>query len=493
MKINSRYHGTVFLILAIYLWAEFSVSWAFAKEGKPAGYQDTQAGITVEAFVTQTDDGILKVEFISRPPGKVRLVRAELTSPEGVVYAPKDIYEISEEAARNLGRLRPIPALKEAPKKSAKSKWASALTGAALSTALSGIGSSHPKSAYDSMGHTTYAASGSRSTAAALGLAGGATPLLLSRKKQSADAGAEGVQWLEPVTAGTGIFSSVAEFELPAGMDSSAPLSLAAVFDQMNGWVKTYSFVLPPFLFTGTGPAYSSDELEALKKRERELEEEYQKALEEFQRAKEALEKKGPRRDVGVQVGWVPPNGSKPQERKKFEPQDELEKDFLDKLEAVKRKEKELQKAALEREAAEKKLKEAQAKMPQPQAPPVKPPAAGVPVPAAQQGPAAPAQGPCGFFEKKLLRTVETEWRPKGGRDFALPGRDPVVIVVWEKDIGNEFEVTGHCPLPVNHAGPHTPKEIVYEKVRTITQEESYPPGTRRPKPPPGLGLPKKT
>lgn len=235
--------------------------------------------------------------------------------------------------------------------------------------------------------------------------------------------------------------------------------------------------------------ATDEDELEELRKREKELEEEYKKALEEFQKAKEALEKRGGGVPMGTEVEVTPGPGGK-KGRKKFEPQDELEKDFLDKLEAVKKKEAELQKAALEREAAEKQQKKTQVQQPPPQPPVVNPPPAGGVVPAGQ--PAGPPQGPCGFFEKKLLRTVETEWRPKSGGDVALPGQDPAITVVWEKDIENEFEVVGECPLPVGHDGPHQPKKIVYEKVRTVTQEESYPPGTRRPQPPKGLGLPLK-
>jgi len=236
--------------------------------------------------------------------------------------------------------------------------------------------------------------------------------------------------------------------------------------------------------------ATGEDELEALKKREKELEEEYKKALEEFQKAKEALEKRGRGVPMGTQVEVTPGPGGK-KGKKKFEPQDELEKDFLDKLEAVKKKEAELQKAALAREATEKERKKTQAqKPPLPQPPVVKPPPVAGIVGAGQR--VGPPQGPCGFFEKKLLRTVETEWRPKGGRDFAIPGRDPAVIVVWEKDIENEFQVTGHCPLPLGHSGEHVPVQKVYEKLKTITQEESYPPGTRRPKPPKGLGLPPK-
>jgi len=236
--------------------------------------------------------------------------------------------------------------------------------------------------------------------------------------------------------------------------------------------------------------ASEEDELEALKKREKELEEEYKKAMEEFEKAKKALEQRGGGPEIEVEGGViVGPHEKK--ERKKFEPRDELEKDFLDKLEAVKQKEAELQKVALEREAAEKKRRKTQIQKPLLLQPPVvnPPPAVGV---VQVEQPVGPPQGPCGFFEKKLLRTVETEWRPQGGRDFALPGRDPAVIVVWEKDIENEFQVTGRCPLPVGHDGNHVPVEKVYEKAKTVTQEESYPPGTRRPKPPKDLGLPKK-
>ncbi|GEM_PF-2845443 len=230
------------------------------------------------------------------------------------------------------------------------------------------------------------------------------------------------------------------------------------------------------------------DELEALKKREKELEEEYIKAMEEFEKARKALEERGGGVPMGTEAQIIV--GGAKKEKKKFEPQDELEKDFLDKSEAVKKKEAELQKAALEREAAEKERKKTQV-----QKPPLKPPVVNLPpavgIVQAEQ-PAGLPQGPCGFFEKKLLRTVETPWRPKGGSDFALPGRDPAIIVVWEKDIENEFQITGRCPLAVGHDGDHVPVEKVYEKAKTVTQEESYPPGTKRPKPPKGLGLPQK-
>lgn len=236
--------------------------------------------------------------------------------------------------------------------------------------------------------------------------------------------------------------------------------------------------------------ASPGDTLEDLKKKEHDLEEEYKKAMEEFEKAKEALEEANKKKERGTEIdvtGGIIIGGTRPA-RKKFETRDELEKAFLDALEKVRHLEAELQKAALEREAAEKEKKKTEVRKPAVQPPVVIPPPAGGVIVVEQ--PENPPQGPCGFFEKKLLRTVETEWRPKGGRDFALPGRDPAVIVVWEKDIENEFQVTGHCPLPAGHGGDHTPVEIVYEKVKTITQEESYPPGTRRPKPPKGLGLP---
>ena len=232
------------------------------------------------------------------------------------------------------------------------------------------------------------------------------------------------------------------------------------------------------------------NDVEKLKAREKELEEEYKKAMEEFEKARKALEQRGGGPEIEVEGGViVGPHGKK--ERKKFEPRDELEKDFLDKLEAVKQKEAELQKAALEREAAEKEKKKTQVQKPLLPQPPVvnPPPAAGV---IQVEQPAGPPQGPCGFFEKEFLRTVETPWRPKGGNDVTIPGRDPAVNIVWEKDIENEFQVTGRCPLVVGHGGDHVPVEKVYEKAKTVTQEESYPPGTRRPKPPKDLGLPKK-
>jgi|GEM_PF-6715239 len=115
------------------------------------------------------------------------------------------------------------------------------------------------------------------------------------------------------------------------------------------------------------------------------------------------------------------------------------------------------------------------------------PPAAGGAPPVAG---VAPAKEKCGFTSKKLLRTVESGWRPKKADAVALPGRDAVVIVTWENDIYNEFEVIGPCPLDKGHGGEHSPKKIVYEKLGTLTETESYPPGTRRPRPPAGTGLP---
>ncbi|MBM4041677.1 MAG: hypothetical protein FJ290_24525 [Planctomycetes bacterium] len=99
----------------------------------------------------------------------------------------------------------------------------------------------------------------------------------------------------------------------------------------------------------------------------------------------------------------------------------------------------------------------------------------------------------CGFFQEELKRTVWSGWRAKGGRTVALPGRDPAFIVQWEATIENEFEVIGKCGLPLGHAGDHKPpKRLEYRGQKTVTEEESYPAGTKRPQPPPPLPLPLK-
>jgi hypothetical protein len=82
-------------------------------------------------------------------------------------------------------------------------------------------------------------------------------------------------------------------------------------------------------------------------------------------------------------------------------------------------------------------------------------PAAGGPPPA----PPAPAKALYGFTSKKLLRTVESGWHPKKAHSVALPGRDAVVIVTWQNDIDNEFEVFKPHPLDKGHGDEHSPKK----------------------------------
>lgn len=130
---------------------------------------------------------------------------------------------------------------------------------------------------------------------------------------------------------------------------------------------------------------------------------------------------------------------------------------------------------------------------PQPPSEPQPPPEPQLPPAPPVVAPAPPKQ--CGVFERKLIRTVEGQWKHQSSRTVSIPpSSDPVTVVVWEKTIYNEFGMFSPCPLPVNHGGDHegplVPESNEREAVRTISQEESYPYSSRSPKPPKGLGLP---
>jgi hypothetical protein len=235
-------------------------------------------------------------------------------------------------------------------------------------------------------------------------------------------------------------------------------------------------------------------EVEALKEIEQELEEEYKKAMEEFWEARDALVKSGIKPEIKVEGGIII-GDRKPRERPKYEPQTELEKDFLEKQEAVKEKEAELQEAALEREAAEKKLREAEKTQAAAQVPPPGPmPPVVVPQPPLAAAPKAEEakEEICGAKGRNFLRTVEGEWRAGETGTFQTPGQEPTTKITWLIDVENEYEVYGECPLPKGHGGPHQPSKLEYEKLKTISQEETYPYSVRNPKPPKGPGFPKK-
>jgi len=208
-------------------------------------YQDTQKKIRVDAFVIQRDEKIFKVEFISDPPGAVKLHSVQLISPEGVSYAPYQTYDVSEQAAKNLGRLRPIPVPKSKKSKSSMGKIGSALLGAGLSTALSGFSSPSHSTAY-SAGQYGAEAAKTSSGFPTVGLVSGLAPLAMSGTGNNRQAKREDVEWVEPKTAGTGIFSSVAEFERPAPSPSEEPWQLKAEMKDRGGSTLTYTFSLYP-------------------------------------------------------------------------------------------------------------------------------------------------------------------------------------------------------------------------------------------------------
>ena len=207
-------------------------------------YQDTQKGIPLDLHVVRRDN-VLKTEFISDPIGALQMKSVQLISPEGKIYLPKKTYEVSEQAARNLGRLRPIPVRKAKKSKSSMGKIGSALLGAGLSTALSGLGSPH-STAYSAGHYGAEAAKDTSSGLSTVGLVSGLAPVALLGTGNGRHAPSEEIEWMEPKTAGTGIFSSVAEFECPAPSSSEEPWQLKAEMEDRKGSWVTYTFDFYP-------------------------------------------------------------------------------------------------------------------------------------------------------------------------------------------------------------------------------------------------------
>ena len=109
--------------------------------------------------------------------------------------------------------------------------------------------------AYHAGQYGAEAAKASGSGSAALGALGGLAPLALSGGGSPKGQSGEEIEWIEPKTAGTGIFSSVAEFECPASDLSSGPWQLKADMENPKGSPLTYTFMLSPGLVTaGGGP-----------------------------------------------------------------------------------------------------------------------------------------------------------------------------------------------------------------------------------------------
>lgn len=208
-------------------------------------FWDTQKGVTVNARVVPRDEKVFKIEFIAQPPGAVKSESVRLISPEGAEYAPLQIYDVSEQAARNLGRLRPIPVPKSKKSKSSMNKIGSTLLGAGLSTALSGLSSPSHSTAYRAGKYGAEAAKTS-SGLPTVGLVSGLAPLAMSGRGSHPQAQGEEVEWVQPKTAGTGIFSSVAEFEYPAPSLSQEPWQLKAEMKDRRGSSLTYTFNLYP-------------------------------------------------------------------------------------------------------------------------------------------------------------------------------------------------------------------------------------------------------
>lgn len=208
-------------------------------------YQDTREKIRVNAYLIRRDELVFKVEFISEPPGTVKLKTARLISPEGVSHAPYQIYDVSEQAARKLGRLRPISVPKSKKSKSSMDKIGSTLLGVGLSTALSGLSSPSHSTAYSAGKYGAEAAKTS-SGFPTVGLVSGLAPLAMSGTGSGSNRQAKGgdVEWVEPKTSGTGIFSSVAEFEYPTPGSSPEPWQLKAEMEGRGGVSITYTFNL---------------------------------------------------------------------------------------------------------------------------------------------------------------------------------------------------------------------------------------------------------
>ena len=92
---------------------------------------------------------------------------------------------------------------------------------------------------------------------------------------------------------------------------------------------------------------------------------------------------------------------------------------------------------------------------------------------------------PCGHETRKLLRTVETDWRAVTTKVVVWRGVAAVVIV-WQKDFYNEWQIR-HCGLPRGHPGNHGNFGLrtVYTKISSQRKEKV---GITRP---PDCGLPK--
>lgn len=205
--------------------------------GPPAyqRYQDTQNNVSIDVYVSRAPGDVLKTEFISRPPGMARIKSAQLVSPEGTVYEPETLFEISEQAAKNLGRLRPVFIPKQQASKSTKAKVGSALLSSSL-MALSGLSGSS-KSTYGEAGYHT-----AKKSSSGLSSLGAVAPaLVVGGTKSSKDTSGEG-EWVYPSTAGTGVFSSVAEFEVPPAADTSGPWQLKATMQYPDGKEAVYFF-----------------------------------------------------------------------------------------------------------------------------------------------------------------------------------------------------------------------------------------------------------
>ena len=217
----------------------------------------------MDAHVLRTRGNVLRVEWMTDPLGAVKLKSAQLVSPEGVVYAPKESYDVSEQAARNLGRLLPYAVPKQKKSKSAKAKIGSLLLGTALTT-LSGVSGSSGSAASSAANCGTAAVKqGASSGFSTLGAVSALAPLALTSTGGSGKNSSKEVEWVEPKTAGTGIFSSVAEFECLSTAPAQNPWRLEAQMEQHDGSVSTYTYLLDPALFVlgagGQPPGPSGD------------------------------------------------------------------------------------------------------------------------------------------------------------------------------------------------------------------------------------------
>src|SRR3989338_4419592 len=240
----------MFAFLLCFYQVSFTPSGMSAPEEKQEGvkppfyqhYEDTQNNIPVDVYVSRAHGDVLKTEFISRPPGMARIKSAQLISPEGTVYGPGSTFEISEQAAKNLGRLRPVFIPGKQVSKSTKAKVGSALLSSSLMV-LSGLSGSS-KSTYDTAGYHT--AEKSSSGLSALGALGGLAPALVAGGTGSSKSASGEGEWVYPPTAGTGVFSSVTEFNAFHVADTSDPWKLQTTMQYPDGKEAIYSFVLYP-------------------------------------------------------------------------------------------------------------------------------------------------------------------------------------------------------------------------------------------------------